>query len=399
MSIDTRSGRITWTPTESQGPGEYRVTATAVASAGPAPAHASCTFRIAVEEVNQPPWIKPVSSQVLRAEETDTLRLKVQATDPDLPSRPLVYFLATGCPDGVRIDAETGELTWTPTAEQRGREHSITVGVREEGPGAKSDQTQFTVNITQVDAWTTMARRVAPAVCLLLAIEPKSGSAFPYGCGCAIRDDAVLTSATLAVELEKRRQSGWQIQANWPQRERTSKVRGIRVHRAFTATARTPVEQIYWDLAILTVDDSIADVAQLAGPQDLSSLEPGLPLGCLAIEHTAEPLTRFDTPRVQLSRIKLLAHDPLASPGGEPQPGAPELLFVSGSLPDRIHGSPIVNEAGNIVGVYAEKAYTGEDNANQPSNMHYAPETTLVRAWLAGQGTDHWDAPEWQNQQ
>jgi len=397
MTIDARTGRITWTPAEQQGPGEYRVMATAVASTSQGELRDSETFTITVEEVNQAPWIVPIAPQKIDMEENDTLRLKVEASDPDLPPGQLTYRLATGCPDGVRIDAQTGQLTWTPTAEQRGREHVITVCVRDEGPEARSDQTSFTVKVTAIDAWKTMAKRVAPAVCLLVAVDPETDAAYPYGCACAIRNDALLTSGVLALELQKRRAADWLIRANWPEQGRMLNVREIKVHRAFTATADTPQEQIYWDLAVLTVEGNIADVAELAAARDLTELEQGMPLGCLAIAHNAEPLTRFDTPAVELTQLKLLDHYTLTTPDGAAQPGAPRLLCLSGSLPDKIHGSPIVNEAGKIVGVYAEKAERSDKKATQPSNIHYASETVLVRAWLAGQATEHWIAPQWQN--
>jgi len=392
MKIDARTGRITWTPTERQGPGKYSITATAVASASQGVLSDSATFIISVEEVNQAPWIVPISYQMLDAEESDTLRLKVEASDPDLPPGRLTYFLATGSPDGVKIDAQTGELSWTPAAEQRGREHSLTVCVRDESPDARNAQTSFQVMVTAVDAWTAMTKKVAPAVCLLVAVDPKTDRVFPYGCASAIRNDALLTSGALASELEKRRRSGWEIRATWPGHSRTLVVRDIKVHRGFVDTADTPEEQIYWDLAVLTVLGKTTDVATLAGARELSELEQGMPLGCLAIAHTTEPLTRFDTPMVELGRVKLSGQVPLSTSDGAVQPGAPELLCLGGSLPDKIHGSPVVNQAGTIVGVYAEKA-----DPSQSPDHHYASETTLVRAWLAGQGTEHWITPEWQS--
>lgn len=393
MRIDTHTGRITWTPTEQQGPGEYSITATVVASETEGVPSDSKAFTITVEEVNQTPWIVPISYQVLDSEKSDTLRLKVESTDPDSPPGRLTFFLATGSPDGVRIDARSGQLTWTPTAEQRGREHGITVCVRDEGPDAQNAQTSFKVMVTAVDAWTTMAKKLAPAVCLLVAVNPKNGTAFPYGCACAIRSDALLTSAALATELEKRRRSGWQIQAKWVEHGKTLDVSKILVHSLFVDKTGTPEEQIYWDLAVLTVDGNMRDAAPLAGG-DLSELEQGVPLGCLAIAHTADPITRFDTPMVELTRVKLTSQIPHMTPDGAVQPGAPDLLYLNGSLPGRIHGSPIVNEAGKIVGVYAEKAEAKEGEAGPPPNRHYASDTTLVRAWLAGQGTEHWITPE-----
>jgi len=396
MKIDARTGRITWTPTERQGPDEYGITATAATSASQGLLSDSKTIKITVQEVNQAPWMVPISYQILDAENNDTLRLKVEASDPDSPPGRLTYFLATGSPDGVNIDERSGQLTWTPTAQQRGREHGITVCVRDDGPDARTAQTSFQVRVTAVDEWTIMTKQVGPAVCLLVAVDPKTDRAFPFGSACAIRNDTLLTSGVLATELEKLRRSGWKIQANWPEHGKTLDVSKILVHRLFLDTADAPHEQIYWDLAVLTVAGGMTDLATLADARDLSVLEQGMPLGCLAIAHNAEPLTRFDTPMVELQRVKLSGQIPLPTPDGAVQPGAPVLLCISGSPPDRIHGSPIVNQAGKVVGVYAEKAQYPEGHASQSRDHHYASQTTPVRAWLAGQGIEHWKTPEWQ---
>ena len=87
----------------------------------------------------------------------------------------------------------------------------------------------------------------------------------------------------------------------------------------------------------------------------------------------------------------------LAAGEDDPSSGAPLLLHLAGTLPKNIYGSPLVNAAGHIVGVYAEKAQpTGADTV-AGLELHYAPVVTLARVWLAGQSLDHWTQPECPN--
>jgi len=395
MKIDPNTGEISWTPTEQQGPGEYSVTVRAVAAGQEGDVSDTQTCTITVEEVNEAPTITSIPDQVLDVAQSETLQLAVKASDSDLPQGRLIYALKEGAPDGVRIDSEKGQLSWTPSADQRGRTHRITVSVTDDAPDPRSAEITFQVTVAPDDPWNAVIERHAPTVYLLLAEEPGIRTAFPYGTACAIRSDALLTSAALAVELDKKRRSEWKIWAERPEGGERLPVREIRAHQGFVATDDTPsVEKIYWDLAILVVDGELKSLAALAGPEELRELEPGCQLGCLGIPHQGEPLTRFDNPTVELTRGKLFQRSALATPDGSDPAAAPVLLHMNASLPDNVYGSPIVNQSGNIVGIYAEKAQLPDPQANERLQIHYAPWVTLARAWLAGQGTEYWMAPK-----
>lgn len=64
-----------------------------------------------------------------------TYRYDVDATDPD--NDPLTYTLLIA-PDGMQIDAQTGEITWTPEAAERGI-HEVTIHVAD-GRGGEATQ-------------------------------------------------------------------------------------------------------------------------------------------------------------------------------------------------------------------------------------------------------------------
>jgi hypothetical protein len=91
---------------------------------------------------NSPPLITKLPSARF---DDGTFRYTFVAKDPD-GDRNLRFFLETG-PSGMRMDAISGVLTWTPTATQAGV-HPIEVGVKD-GPGEGSTFTfELTVRAT-----------------------------------------------------------------------------------------------------------------------------------------------------------------------------------------------------------------------------------------------------------
>jgi len=239
--------------------------------------------------------------------------------------------------------------------------------------------------------WNAIHERVAAAVCLVAAVEPRTGTTFPYGTACAIGDDELLTSGALAVELEKRQRAGWQVWAEWPESGERLTVGDVRIHKGFLGAADTPSEErIYWDLAILSVDGRPENSATLATPEELLRLEPECPLACIGIPHDGEPLTRFDRPTVHTIGGTLFQRSRLSAGGEADRTGAPLLLHVKAAIPDHMYGSPIVNQSGNVVGVYAERAELPSTEADQQLQIHYAPVVMLAYARSQGQGVDHW---------
>jgi hypothetical protein len=235
-----------------------------------------------------------------------------------------------------------------------------------------------------------------PTAIFLLAVEdPVTKTVYPYGSACAISEDALLTSATLAVELEKRRLKGWRVLAaspgEFPQLAKSAReVTGVRIHQAFEMLRATPVEQIFFDLALLEVDRSLDSQVILGVPADLALLERGQPAVCCGIPHAGEQLTRFETPAAVSETVKIFFVMPFPAEGGLDPESAPSLLHIEGALPDNLFGSPVfVNE--KVVGIYAERAALPPDMGEL--NLHYAAMVTLATAWLSGEGRQQWVAP------
>ena len=92
---------------------------------------------------NRAPKIASVSSQ--RGYPQTSLRFGVKAEDPDKLDQ-ISFALAEGAPEGARIDAKTGDFSWTP--KNKG-DFSATVVVTDNGLPARSDK--YVVKIAVVD--------------------------------------------------------------------------------------------------------------------------------------------------------------------------------------------------------------------------------------------------------
>ena len=127
-AIDPVTGAFTWTPNEAQGPGTYPI-AVRVTDDGTPSLIAEQTVTITVNEVNIAPVLADPGDQA--GDENDAVTLAMVATDIDLPANTLTFF-ATDLPDGLGIDAATGEVTGTLTYDAAGT-YPVTVTVTDDG--------------------------------------------------------------------------------------------------------------------------------------------------------------------------------------------------------------------------------------------------------------------------
>ncbi len=102
------TGQFTWTPTESQGPGNFPV----IVAVSDGSLTAQATFTISVTEVNQSPIISPLGPQSV--DEGTPLSVQVSASDADLPAQALTYALGPGAPSGATISSN-GLFRYTPS--------------------------------------------------------------------------------------------------------------------------------------------------------------------------------------------------------------------------------------------------------------------------------------------
>jgi hypothetical protein len=140
MTIDSATGLITWTPTNSQvGANNVYI----LISDGKGGTDTQ-SFMITVANANDAPTI--ISSPITTATEDQLYGYDVDATDVDVGDT-LTYSL-TAYPTGMMIDANQGVISWTPTNAQVGP-NPVTVVVSDENGGV--DTQLFTITVSNVN--------------------------------------------------------------------------------------------------------------------------------------------------------------------------------------------------------------------------------------------------------
>jgi len=140
--IDRQSGRITWTPTEEQGPGEFRWKVVSRVAGVAEPVERP--ILVMVNEVNLAPVVTPVAVQ--QAEVTKKLSVTLSAKDPDVPEGTLRFELLGESPPGANL-AKTGLFTWTPPKGTPAGPHSVTVQVTDSGDPPQQARTKFEIRV------------------------------------------------------------------------------------------------------------------------------------------------------------------------------------------------------------------------------------------------------------
>ena len=155
-SIDSATGRFTWTPTEAQGgtgaPYSFKVRV----SDGSAEAEAFITLTVA--EANRAPRLAPVGGKVVPL--GGTLTFAAAGADDDAPAQRLSYSLTGAVPAGAVIDADSGAFRWTPSPQQVGAVHTFWVRVTDDGAGNLFAQEQVSVGVAY--NWSGLLQPINP---------------------------------------------------------------------------------------------------------------------------------------------------------------------------------------------------------------------------------------------
>lgn len=146
MSIDATTGSITWTPTVGQA-GSVPVT---LRVSDPTGLYTGQTFTIAVGTPNLAPEITSLPSANTIAVVGGAYSFTVGASDPN---GDLLSYALTAAPAGMSINAATGAISWTPTADQLGAQAAT---VRVSDPGGLAATQSFSI--------TVVATNVAPTI-------------------------------------------------------------------------------------------------------------------------------------------------------------------------------------------------------------------------------------------
>lgn len=141
-AIDPVSGRITWTPTEVQGPGNFEFLVGATDAAG---AFDTESFFVTVLEMNQAPVLRPISNK--NGAPGELFVLHVEADDLDLPAQTLTYSLLPGAPAGATINTTTGEVLWQIPVDHPSGNYQISIQVRDSGSPLMLDTETYSISI------------------------------------------------------------------------------------------------------------------------------------------------------------------------------------------------------------------------------------------------------------
>jgi hypothetical protein len=114
-AVPVRGNALMWQPSNSD-VGTNRFTVIAANGLG---ASDSTTFNVEVRQFNAPPRLTPTRPVSIPIDEEFNLQLV--GVDPDGSNTDLVRYTGVNLPEGVKLDAQTGLLTWTPTDRQVGR--------------------------------------------------------------------------------------------------------------------------------------------------------------------------------------------------------------------------------------------------------------------------------------
>ncbi|MCI0746263.1 MAG: putative Ig domain-containing protein [Verrucomicrobia subdivision 3 bacterium] len=147
VMINPSTGVLSWTPSESQGPGTNEIMVR-VSDNGTPGLHDTKSFTVFVNEVNSAPVLTAIPRQTI--DEERTLAFVITASDPDAPGNSLVFGLLTA-PPGSSLDASSGLFTWTPGESQGPGTNLVTVQVTDSGAPGLSDTQSFTIVVNEVN--------------------------------------------------------------------------------------------------------------------------------------------------------------------------------------------------------------------------------------------------------
>ncbi|AFZ10490.1 Rhs family protein (plasmid) [Oscillatoria nigro-viridis PCC 7112] len=173
MVIDTKTGGLSWQPTSEQ-IGEHTVAVRVTDSLG---SYTGQEFSLKVTGINTPPAI--VSIPVTIAGVNGTYKYQVFGTDPENDT--LRYSLGTK-PDGMKIDARTGLIEWTPGANFVGS-HTVEVLATDTQGGVGNQKFAVSVGTAAINLPPTVVSTPVFAASLgsqysypVQATDPESGS-------------------------------------------------------------------------------------------------------------------------------------------------------------------------------------------------------------------------------
>jgi hypothetical protein len=201
----------------------------------------------------------------------------------------------------------------------------------------------------------------------------------------AIGKHTLLTTANEAAQMANWRQERERVKI-WVTRSAANpkfkaEVHEIVVPKPFTMlTEKTSLDVFYsYNVGLLKVKEDLPETVPLASSKELDEIDKGLPLFCFGFSPDGEPVTKYDTcePRLTNGKVSFIL------------PGKQVLHFETEVPPKNAYGSPLVNKAGRIVGLYGDTIGKGKEGQKPAKSRHYV---TIVDPKLIEIGQE--DAPD-----
>ncbi len=205
--------------------------------------------------------------------------------------------------------------------------------------------------------WRTALDRISPALWLLVVEEPKRSDSWVFASGVAVGDHHVLTSASVANELAKFRAKGWKLWLQRPNdKNRIALSEDVREHVGYRK-AETG-QRSYFDLALIRQAEKLP--AKVSLVQTNTPVEKGMPVACAYIQHSGEPITKFDPLEAKADAATIFNITTL------PPKGGPRMLYLSGQASELASGGPVIDDQGRLLGIFLEPA-SNDKNSEEKS--------------------------------
>jgi VCBS repeat-containing protein len=147
MTIDSKTGVISWTPSEAQGAGDFPVTIRVTDNGAPG-LSATQSFNVRVVEINAAPKLAAIGNKTV--DEETALTFTAGANDSDLPANSLTYSLVNA-PAGAAINPSTGAFSWTPAEAQGANTYNVTFRVTDNGAPSLSAEETAMITVREVN--------------------------------------------------------------------------------------------------------------------------------------------------------------------------------------------------------------------------------------------------------
>lgn len=152
MTLDSKTGEFLWKPAQDLVPGKYSATVVLTQVNNPdIKLDSKLTITIRVPNT-APQLVLPESAIVIIGRE---FLMKAAATDED-PMGSLKFSVGSGTPEGLTIDAATGQLKWTPARTFTPGDYEVEVIVTDSGDDPKTTSGRISLDVQDDNAALTL---------------------------------------------------------------------------------------------------------------------------------------------------------------------------------------------------------------------------------------------------